>query len=562
VKAPLGGQLRRGRCRHGRDGLGPSGGDRLSRAGTLSLLATVLLGACAPDGGPAAALRAPILGGAADLVDEYPGVARIEHGDRMCSGTLVATEGDVGWVLTAGHCLFDPGPHAATPVGVPASAYTVIFGADWATGTTLTATAAFVHPGFTSDRMDIPGSPDSWPEKSASDVALLEITGVTPAIAATAIPWLAPTEDTLTAGSSLVAVGYGQTTPGVTLLPSVRQRVDVAVYATLATLIQDSEMIVLDQRPSATGLCFGDSGGPLVESIPGGEHRVAAVFSATMTAGYTTCRGFSASVRVAPVVDTFLAPVIAGTLLEPRGCYACLYGATLPGGACHAAAIAAPAEVADFAACLGGDTLASCRAGHAVGAAAYDAYWACVTGEGCSGLCTAGDRSLLECRLRLDGAGPCDDCIVANCCALAEECTLDAGCSPCINLLTADVASCQADDLYVATRQCLDDSCTAECAAYTDGWPALGSDADGPDSDGSDDVVDDADSADTAPPDDGAPDDGPPDAGTLTDSGGCECRATAGAPGSGAGAIGLALALALAVARRARVRTGRIDRRP
>jgi hypothetical protein len=495
-----------------------------------SILGAVLLVACSPQpSSSVSSVSSPILNGSDDSPELYPGVVRLTTGVEYCSGTLIAAAGTTGWVLTAAHCLM---PGFAIPGAIPASDYVMQVGADVATAASFPVAAGYVPADLDLDRTSFPENLDVWPIARVTDVALLEVTGLTPEVAALATPWLDPAEDTLAAGSTGDIAGYGRLVPAGSPA-TVRQRATVDIYGVYPSFRRQSDFIVLDQRGSAPGFCLGDSGGPLLVASGTGDPAVAGVISSTASVGYSRCLGFGLLARLSQVVADFIEPVLAGTPPAPTACYACAYQATLPGGECVDELAAANASATDFVDCLGSDAIDSCRTTYPDGAAAYDAYWSCLETVACAGLCSDAYRNYAECEIALDGAGPCDACLHESCCATTAECSHDTDCHPCINDLSTDPAACAASPLYQAVHSCLADNCADECGTLLDPLPPV-ADAGPPD-------------ADAAPDADVAPDAAaPPEAASESggDDGGCGCHAAGGRAPSGAlallgGALGL-----------------------
>ena len=518
------------------------------------IMMAALLAACTPDPGAAsvpATSTMPIIGGVDDSPELYPSVVRVGLADNACTGTLVAASGDVGWVLTAAHCVASD-VAAVMPSVSAASDITVYVGATMDSRTPYDVSAVFVHPGYDIDLLSYAGLVDVWPFPFPNDVALLEVQGIPPEVASTATPWLAPEDDTLSAGDPGDLAGWGMTEwPSPT--PDVRRRVTVNVYDILPTDRLGVDTIIIDQRGDLPGFCVGDSGGPLLVSLGVDDVRVAGVISTGEDVGYSTCEGFGQLQRVSSVVADFIEPVIAGDPPEPASCYSCRYQASLPGAECHEELVADPEAFAAFAGCLATGSVGSCREEEPDGASAYDAYVACLEEGACSGLCTPAYRTISECKFALDIAGPCDACIQSACCEVASACSLDADCNPCILLTTADAEACASNPLYQTLRTCLDE-CRDACEEYLGNLPPLaGADADADvDADADADVDGDADAAGDADADADAdaPDADVPDASGEEDDGGCDCRAGGGTtPTGGLSLIGLML---FAVYRRSR----------
>jgi hypothetical protein len=290
-----------------------------------------VLAGCAPSERVGSA-RSAIVRGQDDWPELFPGVVRVWTGAATCTGTLVATDSDRGWVLTAAHCAIMP--WQAFPAGVPADAMTVFTCAEVATATPLAVTAVHVHPSYDLDRIDDPESLDAWPSDIAYDFALLEVQGVDAAVAATAIPWLTLEDDHLAPGDPGYVAGYGRDDPDSPDLPPTRQRAEVRVLEIVSMRRSGTEKLVLDERLPLAGLCWGDSGGPLLVTDALGATRVGGV-SSTLTTRRGSCEDLSYLGRVSAVVDGFVTPTVAGAPPGPASCYSCLYQATVPAGECY-----------------------------------------------------------------------------------------------------------------------------------------------------------------------------------------------------------------------------------
>lgn len=438
----------------------------------------------------------------------YPGVVQITSNlgfsIDLCSGTLIGSDGDRGWILTAAHCMQIPALFAPFATGLPA--FTVTAGADAAQGTELPIVGAYVHPGYGLARYELAESARANPIGLVNDLALIEVSGVDETLAAAAVPILRPADDEVGVGSAGELVGFG-VVQWDEPVDGRRRRATSAIEG-VAETGQGVELLLVDQRGDAPGPCAGDSGGPFV--VNGGDAPAVAGVISFGTGD--TCEQFGVLGRVSTAAEAFVDPVVAGDQVVPAGCYACAYARTEDLSECVQEG-ADFIERRDFVACVEADdgSLERCREDNPVGAAVYDRVWSCLQEELCADVCTDANRAPWECRTSLDAAGTCDGCVHRSCCDAFDRCDRDETCETCLVLRGQDAAACRANEAYAAARGCLDEQCDAECARYTAELPTL----------------------EPSPPDAGPPPAGedaeasPPDAGIAplpSDSSGCSCR--------------------------------------
>jgi len=248
--------------------------------------------------------RAAIIGGELDLDNDA--VVRVDMGEGLCSGTIIAVTGNVGVVLTAAHCLV-------------AEPQRILIGDDARQARACPVLDWKVHPSF----------PDPV-EVSSGDFMLMRFSGASPDTPI--ISPLTPMEDEYGGGEAVEHSGFGvynRLDPcpegeqevdaflgddgdfhHICLGPQRRRAFSTIASATPATL--EYEQNFSDPGPEASGVCSGDSGGPQLVATASGK-RVLSVNST----GVLGCNGTSASGRVSNVFEGFVEPFIAETKAAP-----------------------------------------------------------------------------------------------------------------------------------------------------------------------------------------------------------------------------------------------------
>jgi hypothetical protein len=386
-----------------------------------------------------------------DEAGAWPGVGEVLTGrGAACSGTLVYAAGDEGFVLTAAHCIFDffqaHGYYGVAPRSFrfgPAQDIEVEIG------------HVALHPSYGWDRSVRPLDP--WPLATTEDIAVFEVAGLPAEAADWVVPiWDAP-EAELAAGDPVTLVGFGGPQLGMRQVAPARIGLvgEMPVYG--APFIR-----VLAQDGSVT--CPGDSGGPVLIDTPEGP-RVVGVHSS----GSSDCMSADADSTAAdargalPIIESILAQ---NRPPRPTTCPAC---AATSGFCPETRNALIRGSVALLEDCINERTpdgnFTRCSEQFPAIRTAYDAHWACLQGTCGEEVCTDAARIVTLCEYSHDGAGPCDECIVGNCCERASTCANDPVCRACANTTEPD-AACRANASLRSLYECLGGRCEAECGPY------------------------------------------------------------------------------------------------
>jgi len=318
-----------------------------------SLIVAPWLAACAteaPESAPLAQAESAITNGAPDA--HHDAVVALLGPYHECSGTIIATDPPLMYVLTAAHCV---APNAPTDPEV------VIMGKD------------YQHPDKTFEIEQCQAHPSYEP--GVYDFAVCRARGATKA---TPVIPVAQAPDHIKVGSAVRHVGFGLTEQGGQ--NSIRNFVVGKV-----TKVED--MLLWYDQPNG-GPCSGDSGGPqLTVSKP---ERVVGVTSF----GDEACTEFGASGRVSAVYDSFIKVIVEGGSAGAPDCGACFDQSTSGQGSCSAEVDACWSDSAchDLVQCLDACTTSKCQQGclkdHPTGEALYDQINECVCSQGCRAPCS------------------------------------------------------------------------------------------------------------------------------------------------------------------------------
>jgi hypothetical protein len=200
--------------------------------------------------------HASIVKGTTASIAAFPWLAFIEYrGARApfsCTGTVIAPR----LVLTAGHCVLNPGGGI-----LPGSNYQVF------TGTADVKSATATNVSGVDQALIFPGYD---PSKALNDAGILILS--TP-IAAPALPLATLSDESLlTAGTSMAIAGWGLTSGNSNRVPTVLRQAETVIQSSgyckqktrqfLPSFTPESQFCAISPPKFEVGSCGGDSGGP------------------------------------------------------------------------------------------------------------------------------------------------------------------------------------------------------------------------------------------------------------------------------------------------------------
>lgn len=368
------------------------------------------------------------------LDQTHQAVVAYLHGSK-CTATIVHVAGNVGYALTAGHCinnnlgkLYQGDNH-----NNPTKTYNV--------------TEVQRHPYYSGSQ-----SNQNDGKSGLFDVAMIKFSGAT--ASTPVIPVLPPAQDNIKAGSSFDLIGYGNTENGGTSKRHHRIQKTASVSA-----------LRLVWNQSAGGVCSGDSGGPAVYSSNGSEH-VGGVHSYVTN---SNCNEQGVSIRASAVYDSFILPFINGGSFQGESCDECSEAHTThSGGDCVAPVVdcqnssACNSYINCASQCSTFTCVNQCKSMHQAGADLYEAIDACVCTKPCSSECGGEPRCQQPACGLTSSNDSCQSCYEASCCAEAQACAGSAKCIDCITKLVPP-ADCDSDSTTQNLQACLATNCASEC---------------------------------------------------------------------------------------------------
>jgi hypothetical protein len=302
-------------------------------------------------------------------------------------------------------------------------------------------------------------------------------------------------EDTLGPGSTVLSIGFGQTTDSGSDANTLRYSISKTIT------LSDTRYLLYPN--AGGGLCYGDSGGGTLATIGGVEKLIGinkGLSDATCSIGNSYIE--RASHDLAWIEAQLALPP------PPVSCGLCMRNVSSGEGTCMAADSACGwnADCSNFRACFEKCSDDACRIAceskYPVGVGPYYALARCQC-DGCSATCAATPRCTLlpksKCGYPFEPT-TCSSCLEARCCTQIGACADDGQCHDCLAEDDAPHA-CASNALRSALRTCADAQCAVQCAPPDSG----AADADAVPESGVDTQVD----APSGPTTNDATDDGP-----------------------------------------------------
>ncbi len=234
-----------------------------------ALSSIILAAGCASDPAfedePVGSRSDAIVNGQLDTTHQAVMLANCRDQPCICTGTLVKKDEatGVGWVVTAGHCMPDPGHAPALRFYVQADK-AATYQADYVNtlekGVIRYPILDWVrHPDYSVTALG----------GINNDIGIVRVFGVGPE---TPVIPLTPADDALSGGMSAVDVGYGSSGPFNDTknfgIAGTRQRADVKIKSV------DSKLVVISGEDPGGSINIGDSGGPVLAMVGGIESVV------------------------------------------------------------------------------------------------------------------------------------------------------------------------------------------------------------------------------------------------------------------------------------------------
>lgn len=418
----------------------------------LSVGIILAAGCSAPDPEPAPVSKSAeeIFGGSLDSAHTSV-VAVINTAGGACSGTIIHRDGDIGYVLTAAHCVVELTAQGdiITPVqAVDPSDLLIVPGQDYETS--LNASTYYpvpeflLHPSYNGQTTN------------PNDVAVVRFYGAdgsTPTTPITSSP------DGLSVGEDIEIIGYGRTETSTQNNPNTQRN-------TVTKPVSDlSNQLIEHNRNNGSGHCQGDSGGPVLTT--GGSQVVVGVNS--WSAGGNCNSGFGYAVRVTNHLS-FITDYINGTP-SAVDCNTCFVLASTSFGGCTTEGTACNqgTPCGNFLACANNcpandsACVQQCSTDNPGGQAAYVELIDCACVD-CPTEC--GSEPICEapmCGLTFPEENGCDTCMESSCCTETQDCTDDTDCRGCATGTEPQGFDCSTVTLLDDLFGCLNTSCRDEC---------------------------------------------------------------------------------------------------